>query len=448
MFTPTAPVVVVPTAPTLKLEWVDATADGKMVIKLTSDQALTGVAASDFAGTGYTVDSVAEVTGSGAKEFKATITPTASGNVTVAMVAGAANGVALPTPAVATVPASFQVIKAAASGGQIDVSGGAERLIVLGQGADTVKLTSLGTSTGTVYAGVLAGAAVGDKLDVSALIKAAGGTGYTSLAVADAADTGAGFVELKNLVLTNPTASTTTVKFDISLDAATYENNKITGMVIDLDYDTSKVVSGSVSSITVDGVADSEKTYSPIVRNIAPASGSTAAITGKIAAPVDTAAPSNAQVIDSTGKALSVTLGLSTAETSFRVGIQSKAAGGETVVSTSAGTFNVDVGIAKTARLAGTSAGVTANVLTVVEEKATVAADTSDANLPGFTSATGDNQFKVLEITKTGINAGVLKFQYDTNPAKDAVTLSQVVEVDVFSTDLASFFNSDYAKLI
>jgi glutaminyl-tRNA synthetase len=36
----------------------------------------------------------------------------------------------------------------------------------------------------------------------------------------------------------------------------------------------------------------------------------------------------------------------------------------------------------------------------------------------------------------------------DTNPAKDAVTLSQMVEVDVFSTDLASFFNSDYAKLI
>jgi hypothetical protein len=143
-----------------------------------------------------------------------------------------------------------------------------------------------------------------------------------------------------------------------------------------------------------------------------------------------------------------VTLGLSTAETSFKVGIQSKADGGETVVSTSAGTFNVDVGIAKTARLAGTSAGVTANALTVVEEKATVAADTSDANLPGFSSATGDNQFKVLEITKTGTNSGVLKFQYDTNPAKDAVSLSQMVEVDVFSADLTSFFNSDYAKLI
>jgi hypothetical protein len=219
-------------------------------------------------------------------------------------------------------------------------------------------------------------------------------------------------------------------------------------MVIDLDYDTSKVVSGSVSSVTVDGVVGSDPTYSPIVRNIAPVSGSTAAVTGKIAAPVDTAAPSTALLIDSTGKALSVTLGLNTAETSFNVAIQSKAAGGETVVSTSAGTFNVDVGIAKTARLAGTSAGVTANVLTVVEEKATVAADTTDANLPGFTSATGDNQFKVLEITKTGINAGVLKFQYGTNPAKDAVTLSQIVEVDVFSADLTSFFNSDYAKLI
>jgi hypothetical protein len=60
-------------------------------------------------------------------------------------------------------------------------------------------------------------------------------------------------------------------------------------------------------------------------------------------------------VIDSTGKALSVTLQLSTAETSFRVGLQSKAAGGESVVTTTSGSFDVDVGISKTAYLAGVS---------------------------------------------------------------------------------------------
>ena len=80
-------------------------------------------------------------------------------------------------------------------------------------------------------------------------------------------------------MLTNPTPSTSTVKFDITLDSATYLNSKITGLVADLDYDFSKVVSGSVSSITIDGGADSDKTYSPIVRNIAPTEGSTAAIT-------------------------------------------------------------------------------------------------------------------------------------------------------------------------
>jgi hypothetical protein len=113
----------------------------------------------------------------------------------------------------------------------------------------------------------------------------AGTGGGSAVTVPAETDTGSGFIEIKNLVLTNPTPSTSTVKFDITLDSATYLNSKITGLVADLDYDFSKVVSGSVSSITIDGGADSDKTYSPIVRNIAPTAGSTAAITGKNCSP-------------------------------------------------------------------------------------------------------------------------------------------------------------------
>jgi hypothetical protein len=248
---------------------------------------------------------------------------------------------------------------------------------------------------------------------------------------ADAVDTGFGFVELKNLVLTNPTSSTTKVTFDVTLDDSKYLNNKITGIVVDLDYDTSKVVSGSVSSVTVDGVTGSDATYSPIVKNIAPLSGSTAVINGQIAAPVDTAAPSTALLIDSTGKALTVTLNLSSAETSFKVGLESVASGGKTVVNTSAGSNNVDVGITKTARLAGSSSSsVTTGQLELIQDTTTLGTVT-------------DNQLRTVTTLSADGKSGVLKFQYDTNAAAGITTLSDVVAINLISaTSLADILNA------
>jgi len=303
-----------------------------------------------------------------------------------------------------------------------------------GAGNDTLQLTAAGQST-VAAPDIIAGIAIGDVLDVSGLLKT--GAGYTSLKVADAVDKGDGFVELKNLVLTNPTTTTTTVKFDVTFDDSKYLNNKIEGFVVDLDYNTSKVVSGSVTSITVDGVASSDPTYYPIVKNIAPLTGSTAAITGTIGAAVDFAASPTAQVIDSTGKAFSVTLNLSSAETSFTIGLQSKASGGATVINTSAGSNNVDVGISKTARLAGASSStVVANTLEVVKDTGTLGTVT-------------DNQFRYLETVNTDGKTGTIQFRYDTNSAVGTPTLSDIVAVNLISADnLASFFAADHYKVI
>jgi len=293
-----------------------------------------------------------------------------------------------------------------------------------GAGNDILKLTNTNQST-VAAPDTIAGIALGDVLDLSALL-----TGYTKFKEADATDTGAGFVEIKNLVLTNPTTSTSTVKFDITFDDSKYLNNKITGFVVDLDYDTSKVVSGSVSSVTVDGVVGSDATYSPIVKNIAPASGSTATVNGKITAPVDLSAPSTALVIDSTGKAVTVTLNLSSAETSFKVGLESVASGGATVVNTSAGSNNVDVGISKTARLAGASAStVTTGQLELIQDTTTLGTVT-------------DNQIRGVSTLSTDGKSGTYKFQYDTNAAAGTTTLSDVVAINLISADsLSAFLN-------
>jgi hypothetical protein len=444
-------------APSINLKWDDVSPDGTLTFRLESSQALTGLDKSDFSLPGQTILTFQKVSGSALPEaYEGTVLPSASGNLTLTLPAGVATVGQLPTQAVVADPATINFVKSAGDGQPIVLSGPSgevtPKMILLASGNETIRVTGVGTAASTPgatnFMGILVGANAGDKLDISPVLT---GFGYTSQAVADVADTGAGFIEIKNLVLTNPTATTSTVKFDITLDSSNYLNNKVSGLVIDLDYDTSKVASGSVSSITVDGVVGSDATYSPIVRNIAPVSGSTALVTGKIAAPVDTAAPSNALVIDSTGKALGVTLQLNSAETSFRVALQSKAAGGETQLTTSAGSYDVDVGIAKTARLAGTSAGPTANALEVVVSKQTKAFDTAN---PSFGTSPTDNQFKLLQIIESSevsgqtAKYGTLLFQFDTNPAVGTTALSPVVEAVFASNDISAFFNSEYAKFI
>ena len=400
-----------------------ATATGNLVYKITGSEAITKASGVDFSITNGTVDGTPTSTGTGGTSYLVSIKPTATGDVGVSIPVGMfTNGTLTNTAAVATT-----AVKAVVGTSGVDTltsSVGAE-YIFPGAGNDILKLTATNQST-VAAPDTIAGLALGDVLDLSGLL-----TGYTAMKAADAVDTGFGFVELKNLVLTNPTSSTTKVTFDVTLDDSKYLNNKITGIVVDLDYDTSKVVSGSVSSVTVDGVTGSDATYSPIVKNIAPLSGSTAVINGQIAAPVDTAAPSTALLIDSTGKALTVTLNLSSAETSFKVGLESVASGGKTVVNTSAGSNNVDVGITKTARLAGSSSSsVTTGQLELIQDTTTLGTVT-------------DNQLRTVTTLSADGKSGVLKFQYDTNAAAGITTLSDVVAINLISaTSLADILNA------
>jgi hypothetical protein len=99
-------------------------------------------------------------------------------------------------------------------------------------------------------------------------------------------------------------------------------------------------------------------------------------------------------------------------------------------------------------------AGPKTGALEVSTTKQTVAAGIDEANYPILSSAPTDNQLKVLQIIESADNAGdkakygTLQFQYDTNPAAGTTVLSPIVEVAMVSTDIAAFFESNYAKLI
>ena len=407
--------------PTLTIALESATTDGNLVYKVTGSEAFDLVSTVSPTITNGAIVSTPTAS-TDRTTYLMTVKPTASGDVGVSIPAGAVtNGTLTNTAAV-----TATTVKVALGTANVDTmtSGVGAEYVFPGAGNDILKLTATNQST-VAAPDTIAGIALGDVLDLSGLL-----TGYTAMKTSDATDTGAGFIEIKNMVLTNPTTSTSTVKFDITFDDSKYLNNKITGFVVDLDYDTSKVISGSVSSVTVDGVVGSDATYSPIVKNIAPVSGSTATVNGKITAPVDLSAPSTALVIDSTGKALTVTLNLSSAETSFKVGLESVASGGATVVNTSAGSNNVDVGISKTARLAGASAStVTTGQLELIQDTTTLGTVT-------------DNQIRGVSTLSADGKSGTFKFQYDTNAAAGTTTLSDVVAINLISADsLSAFLN-------
>jgi hypothetical protein len=308
--------------------------------------------------------------------------------------------------------------------------------------------------------GVLVGVNSGDKLDMSHVL---GGLGYNTLYVADAPDVGAGFVEIEKLTLVqNTTNRTTTVTFDITFDAATYSDKRIEGFKIDLDYDYA-LVTGATSGVTSISIADGETaaTWNPIQPNLrtTTTNGVASLSNGQIAGVLDQNYSEDARLIDTTGysdgsgKAMGVKLVIGSLVDSFRVGLESKASGGDTYINVAGSSDKIypEVGIAKTARLAGTSAGPTANALEMVVSKQTIAAD---ANTPDFGTAPTDNQFKVLQVIESNsvsgqtAKYGTLLFQYDTNPAAGTTTLSPVVQAELISSDIAAFFETNYVKLI
>jgi hypothetical protein len=416
------------------------------VFELVSDQTLTGLTASDFGGTGYTVDSLTPAVGSGNKIFEVAITPTASGNISVRLPADAATGAVLGTPAITALPDPIQIIKAAAGGGEIVVNGLAERVILLGAGSDVIKVGAFTppSSQGPAYLGVVAGAEVGDGFDLSGLFK---GLGYSSALESDQPDPAGTFVTLENLLLQpDPVTQTTLVTFDVMFDSPTVSGSRINSIKLDLDYDPSSLVylqeeEGYYFYWTSKEYQSRGKTLE--VLDLVAANPQT----GSIAATNQDQKVFNTQdITDANGKVLSIEMQLNKLVDSFRVGFDSGSGNSYTLLSGETPPA-MTTGSAKTARAAGVPAGATANVLEF--SGTTVQVESNDYDdLPNLASAPGDNQLKYLQIVETGSDWGMLKFQFDTNPAVGTTTLSPVVEVDLVSTDLAALFNSDYVKLI
>jgi hypothetical protein len=256
----------------------------------------------------------------------------------------------------------------------------------------------------------------GDHLDLKAIL-GTGGSGYTSTAVAD---TGAGFVELKNLVLTQ-LASTTRVTFDVNFDAATISSLKIAGAVIDLVYDYSKVSAAQVTNTTfVDPTFGfSANVWANVASNLVSTSSVTA--NGKIALVADLSISGN-PIIDTSGKAFGVTLIVNSLVSTFSIGLESVASGGSTsIITSNYVTSNVDVGITKIAGAALGSNGV----LQIV----------ADAN--GVLSTVTDNQFHMARSYDSVSKVTHLLVQYDTNSSSGTTALSNVIAMD-FDGDVTS----------
>jgi len=457
-------------APTLKMGWKDVTPDGTLTFNVESDQALTGLEKSDFSIPNQTILTFQKTSGGTAlpEVYQGTVKPAASGTITLTLPAGSATGTQLATTAAVSEPATIDFVKSPGDGQPIVVSGpsasSAPKMILLGSGDEVIKVTGVGSATAagaTNFMGFLVGANSGDKLDMSQVL---GGLGYKSLAVVDAPDVGAGFVEVEKLTLVKDTAkSTTTVTFDVTFDATVYDGKRIEGFKIDLAYDYGLVTgnSTSVSSVTIAVDEPLVPTWNPIAPNLKSTStgGVVTLSNGQIAGLLDQNYASDARLVDTTGytdgsgKVIGVKLVLGSLVDSFRVGLESKAAGGDTYINVagSADKIYPDVGVSKTARLAGASTGPTANALELVVTKQTIAAG---ADIPALGTAPTDNQFKVLQVIESNsvsgqaAKIGTLLFQYDTNPAVGTTTLSPVLEATMVSNDISAYFDTSYVKLI
>jgi len=430
------------TVPTLTIALDSATTDGNLVYKVTGSEAFDPVSSVSPTITNGAFVSTPTAS-SDRTTYLMTVKPTASGDVGVSIPVGAVtNGTFTNAAAVASTAVKVVL---GTSGNDTLTSAVGTDFVFPGAGNDTLQLTNTNQST-VALPDTIAGIAIGDVLDVSGLLKTV--AGYTSLKTADAVDTGAGFVELKNLVLTNPTTTTTRVTFDVNLDAATLNGNKITGGVFDFVYKYASVTTSKVTPIGFDDDNDASTALVPYWENITPnmsandnkdssgvATGATP--TGKFAAVVTNLN----NPIDSTGKAFGVSLTIGEKLDSFNIGIESKAAGGATVLSTNVNgstvTNEVEVGISKTARLAGASSStVVANTLEVVKDTGTLGTVT-------------DNQFRYLETVNADGKTGTIQFRYDTNSAAGTTTASDIVAVNLISADnLATFFAADHYKVI
>jgi hypothetical protein len=413
-------------APTVSMVAPTSFTNGAGTFGFNFSESVTGFVASDITVAG---GSSATVGGSGAS-YTALITPTASGSTSISPLAfsvtvpasAATDAAGNASAAGSTFAASFLV--GTSGNDNFAVNSTANYLFLDAGGNDTIKLSAANGSTASAT-DVVQGFASGDMVDLSAILGSlSGGSGYTSSALAD---TGSGFLELKNLVLTRDTASSTTlVTFDISVDAATLGGSKINGAVIDLDYQYSLALDGGVLSPKY---TSTKSVWSSIQYNLSAADGSSP--NGKIALVADTGStnPIITTANAATGVVLSGELTINGLLSTFQLGFGAKANGGSTELTTADGKVYgsssdsgglLALGVSKTA---GASVGAT-GTLEIVSDTATL-------------GTVGDNQLHMLTTYLDGVTH--LQIQYDTDSTYGTghTTQSSIIAMD-FVGDLTS----------
>ena len=407
-------------APTVTINVPATLTDGAATVTFNFSETVYGFTAADISVANGSASATSFQSNASGTSYTALITPTSSTTplaLTIDVAAGVAFDAARNLSTVATQFATSALI--GTSGNDTLTVSAAKDLIYLGAGTDTIKLSSATGSTAALTDGVQ-GFGSGDKIDLSAILGSlSGGAGYTSSALAD---TGFGFVELKNVTLTHATSTTTTVGFDITFDAATYEGNKISGAVIDLAYTYASVTSASVKSVTyTDTFGDAANFWPLMVTNMTGSSG-----TGKITAAAfsDTSSESlwtdgTNTIIDSTGRTIAIKLVISENVSTFQLGFD----GVGIVTTTSTGTDNSYTPTTGVTKTAGASSGTT-GVLEIVSDTDTL-------------STIGDNQLHMLTTYDSATGLTRLLVQYDSNSTYGTTTESSIIAMD-FVGDLTS----------
>lgn len=152
----------------------------------------------------------------------------------------------------------------------------------------------------------------------------AGLSGYSFATQVESQSTLAQFISLSNVKLVkDKVANQTEVSFSVNLNAASFEGQKINGLLLDLDYDTSLVSDGWVTGVQYTKGTKEAQVWQFITPNL---SGDVA--NGKIVALASSDA--NNPVVVGT-KTMDVTLVLKQAVDSFAVSFNGRAAHVNTV---------------------------------------------------------------------------------------------------------------------
>jgi hypothetical protein len=127
------------------------------------------------------------------------------------------------------------------------------------------------------------------------------------------------FVSLGNLKLTKDTVNNkSNLTFSVQLNSASFDNQKVNGLVIDLDYATSMVSSARVTSAQFDNAGDTTAVWQFITPYLSGASAS-----GKIAA---IASSANSNPILVSGKTMDVSMVINQAVNDFTIGFNGQSA--------------------------------------------------------------------------------------------------------------------------